>query len=182
MRNKIIEDNVVVVNSDDIVVSLCPKTEAHKRGVLHRAVSVFVINSNGEWLIQRRALEKYHSPGLWSNTCCTHPLPDESYHSAALRALKKEMGMYCEINYLFDFIYKAKLEGDMIEHELDHLFIGFSDKLPIVNTDEVCEYRYIHPDELRSSIISSPEIYTEWFKIVFERVYKELLLTPQMKV
>ncbi|MGL4410654.1 MAG: isopentenyl-diphosphate Delta-isomerase [Bacteroidales bacterium] len=181
MRNFTPEDRVVLVDEYDNVIALCQKTEAHKRGVLHRAVSVFIINSSGEWLIQRRANEKYHSPGLWSNTCCTHPLPWESYHSAAMRALKKEMGMVSEVEYLFDFIYKAELEGNMIEHELDHVFFGVSDDNPIVNENEVSQYRYIKQDELKSSIEKHPEMYTEWFKLVFDRVSKELVTTDKKR-
>jgi len=181
MENLIPEDRVVVVDVNDNVISLCPKTEAHKKGILHRAVSVFLINSNGEWLIQRRAKVKYHSAELWSNTCCTHPLPWESYHSAAMRALQKEMGMTCEIKYLFDFIYKADLEGDMKEYELDHVFFGICNEQPIVNVNEVSEYKYIRPEILKISIEQHPDIYTEWFKLVFERVYNELKITEQTR-
>jgi len=171
---EMIEERVVLVDENDSVIGTMPKMEAHVKAVLHRAISVFIFNSKGEWLLQRRALHKYHSSGLWSNTACTHPRPGESYLEAANRRLEEEMGMKCELKDLFNFIYKEKLDNELTEHELDHVFIGYSDEIPNFNTDEVCYYKYISYNDLTKDIITHPDKYTYWFKHVIENVQQHL--------
>ena len=121
-------------------------------------------------LLQKRAKEKYHSAGLWTNTCCSHPHKNENPEAAAIRRLQEEMGMHCEVKYQFNFIYKAKLENDLIEHELDHVFTGITDILPIPNPQEVSEYRYADIDEIEKDMQANPQHYTVWFKLIMERV------------
>lgn len=164
-------EKVVLVDLKDNVIGEMEKMEAHEKAMLHRAVSVFIFNSDNKLLLQRRALTKYHSPGLWTNTACTHPRKVEDNKKAAIRRLKEEMGI--EINSLtkaFDFIYKEKLENDLIEYEFDHVFIGFSDDAPIVEPTEVCEYEYVDIDEIMGMVNKYPDLYTVWFKKIIERV------------
>lgn len=162
------EEFVVLVDQDDQKLGLMEKQQAHIAGLLHRAFSVFVFNSKGELMIQQRAASKYHSPTLWTNTCCSHPRDNETYEEAAHRRLQEEMGFDCELEYKFNFIYKAHLENDLIEHELDHVFIGIFDKEPKLNTDEVMAYRWVELDDLKKDIDKNPQNYTAWFKIIFE--------------
>ena len=169
------EERVVLVDENDREIGTMPKMEAHQKAVLHRAISVFILNKKGEWLLQRRALSKYHSSGLWSNAACTHPRPNETYLEAANRRLKEEMGMECELTDLFNFIYKEKLDNELTEHELDHVFIGYSEEIPNFNAEEVCDYKYINFGELKKEIHEKPDKYTFWFKHVFENVQKHLI-------
>jgi len=164
------EENVILVDDKDNEIGLMAKTEAHKKALLHRAISVFIFNSADEWLLQRRALTKYHSGGLWTNACCTHPLPNESNIDAANRRLKEEMGMHSALKESFYFKYKEALDNELTEHELDHVFIGTTDLTPNVNFDEVAEYKYISYDDLIRDIQKSPSNYTVWFKKIVERV------------
>ena len=165
------EEKVILVDEMDNEIGLMPKTEAHKKALLHRAISVFIFNSNGKWLLQRRALTKYHSGGLWTNACCTHPLPNESNTDAANRRLKQEMGMSVSLKELFSFTYKETLDNELTEHELDHVFIGTTDLTPNINADEVAEYKYISYDDLIHDIQNNPSNYTVWFKKIIERVH-----------
>ncbi len=165
---------VILVNENDEVLGEMEKMEAHRKGVLHRAISVLVFNSKGEWLLQQRAGIKYHSGLLWSNTTCTHPMSGEETIDAAHRRLMEEMGMKSPLKKAFSFQYKAELDGDMIEHELDHVFIGESDNVPEINKEEVENYKYISTEQLQSHMDSSPDEFTEWFKILFDRVKKEM--------
>lgn len=174
MMERLVEEKVVLIDENDCEIGTMSKMEAHQKALLHRAISVFIFNSKGEWLLQRRALEKYHSSGLWSNTACTHPRPGESYLEAAQRRLKEEMGMNCELRDLFHFIYKEKLDNELTEHELDHVFIGYSDETPKYNVEEVCDYKYIPYNELTNDIHENPDKYTYWFKHVIENVQKHL--------
>lgn len=162
------EEFVVLVDQDDQKLGLMEKQQAHIAGMLHRAFSVFVFNSKGELMIQQRAASKYHSPTLWTNTCCSHPRDNETYKEAAHRRLQEEMGFDCELEYKFNFIYKAHLENDLIEHELDHVFIGTFDEEPKLNPDEVMAYRWVELDDLKKDIDKNPQNYTAWFKIIFE--------------
>ena len=130
-------NKVVTVDEEDRVIGHLDKMEAHRKGVLHRAISALVFNSKGEWLLQQRAKHKYHSSLLWSNTTCTHPLIGESYLDAANRRLNEEMGMFASLEEVFDFTYKTKLDNDLFEHELDHVFIGYTDVSPNINPEEV---------------------------------------------
>lgn len=169
-------DEVVLVNEEDVEVGLMPKLEAHQKGVLHRAFSVFIFNSNGELLLQQRALGKYHSEGLWSNTCCSHPLPEEPTYRAAVRRLNEEMGITTSLQFLYSFQYHAELENGLTEHELDHVFWGRSDDLPVINTNEVSNYRYISVHDLKSDLRENPQAYTEWLKICFSDVADKIRL------
>ena len=163
-------EQVILVDENDHETGLMPKLEAHQKGFLHRAFSVFIFNSKGELLLQQRALNKYHSEGLWSNTCCSHPRPGESINDAANRRLAEEMGLSCEIYPAFGFIYKADLDNDLIEHEYDHVFIGSSDVAPVINNEEVENSKYIDIQSLSKDMIDNPGSYTAWLRICFERV------------
>ncbi|KON26534.1 hypothetical protein AC481_07015 [miscellaneous Crenarchaeota group archaeon SMTZ-80] len=146
------------------------KMEAHKKALLHRAVSVFIFNSKQQMLLQKRALNKYHSPGLWTNAACTHPYTEESNMDAALRRLKQEMGLETNLIKIFHFIYKEKLDNGLTEHEFDHVFIGYSDDLPTPDPGEVCDYKYMDNDLIVYQIKQFPENYTVWFTKIVERV------------
>jgi len=163
-------DEVILVNEQDEEIGFMSKLEAHQKGVLHRAFSVFIFNTNGEILLQQRALGKYHSEGLWSNTCCSHPLPHESAASGAVRRLQEEMGIQASLSFLYSFLYKAELDNGLTEHELDHIFWGISDNEPVINTAEVSNYKYISVNDLKTDLQENPEKYTEWLKICFNEV------------
>jgi len=144
--------------------------EAHQKGMLHRALSVFVFNENNELMLHRRALHKYHSPGLWTNTCCSHPRKNELPIDAAHRRLVEEMGFDCALEPLCTFIYKSEFDNGLIEHELDHVFIGHYNGSPTPNPEEVAEYKYISLDHVKQEVQTSPDNYTVWFKIILDRV------------
>lgn len=163
-------EQVILVDNNDLPTGLMEKIEAHEKGLLHRAFSIFIFNSKNELLLQQRAISKYHSGGLWTNTCCSHPRWGEGNLEAAKRRLKEEMGMECELSYGFHFTYKAEFLDGLIEHELDHVFFGLSDELPKINKDEVESYKYLDLEALKSSIEKKPEFYTPWLKICLERV------------
>ena len=168
------EEEVILVDKHDVEQGTMEKMEAHKNGgTLHRAFSVFVFNTKGELLLQRRALHKYHSGGLWTNTCCSHPRPGETVREAGHRRLEEEMGMQCKLVELFSFEYKAELDGGMTEWELDHVLLGLSDKEPSINEEEVAEFKYMALDDIDEDLNKNPQNYTEWFKICFERVKLE---------
>ncbi len=169
------QELVVLVNEADEVLGSMEKMQAHVEGKLHRAFSVFVFNSKGEMLIHQRALSKYHSPGLWTNTCCSHPRPNESYHDGANRRLMEEMGMSCDLEPAFHFIYKCTFDNDLIEHELDHVFTGVSDVEPLPNKQEVHTWKYVAVEDLLNDISQNPELYTPWFKICLQKHSEKLL-------
>lgn len=169
------EPLVILVDHNDVQTGFARKMEAHRMDLLHRAVSVFIINSEGKWLLQRRAFDKYHSNGLWTNTCCTHPLPGESSGDAATRRLGEEMGMKCHLHYLFSFIYKGKLDNELSEHELDHVYLGISDHEPVINRSEVEEWQYVEWDELKGDVSINPEKYTYWFRKIYLSVYEHTM-------
>lgn len=168
------EELVILVNEQDKELGVMEKMQAHLEAQLHRAVSVFVFNSQQQWLLQLRALSKYHSAGLWTNTCCSHPRPGEDTAAAAERRLQEEMGLTCELKYAFNFIYRVGLDNNLSEHELDHVFIGFTDDLPVLNPCEVSEYKYMDMVELEETLKENPEEFTAWFKLIFTRVKNEL--------
>ena len=174
MTNKTNNNNVILVDTDDNPIGEMEKLEAHRKALLHRAISVFITNSKGEWLLQQRALGKYHSNGLWTNTCCSHPYPDETSIEAANRRLMEEMGMEASLQQVFTFIYKEELDNQLTEHELDHVFIGVSNEEPEVNNEEVLNWKYVKFDELKRDVTTNPKKYTVWFKKIFERVEKHL--------
>lgn len=168
------EEQVILVDRNDNEIGLMAKMEAHEKGVLHRAFSVFVFNQHGEMMLQRRALSKYHSPGLWSNTCCSHPRKGETALEAAHRRTVEEMGFDCEMNKAFSFIYKADFDNGLTEHEFDHVIIGKYDKEPVINPEEVDSWKWIKLDELKKDMNENPEKYTVWFRIAFKEVEKQL--------
>jgi isopentenyl-diphosphate delta-isomerase len=159
------EQLLVLVNENDEPIGLMEKMEVHQKALLHRAFSVFLFNSKGEMLLQRRALEKYHSGGLWTNTCCSHPYPDETPGKAATRRMREELGFETAVHPAFSFIYKAALDNELTEYEFDHVLIGVYDGQVFPNKDEVVDYCYMNMDELRGNIANHPDNYTEWFKI-----------------
>ena len=163
-------EDVILVDKNDNALGTMEKLAAHQSGELHRAFSVFIFNNKGQLLLQQRALDKYHSAGKWSNTCCSHPRPGEQNIEAAKRRLKEEMGLECELTYGFNFIYRTDFSNDLIEHEFDHVFFGTTDALPMINTQEVADYAFMSLDELNERLKQDPGEYTEWFKICFDRV------------
>lgn len=163
-------EEVILIDNNDQPIGTMAKLEAHIQGRLHRAFSVFIFNSKGELLLQQRALQKYHSGGKWTNTCCSHPRYGEDTASAANRRLKEEMGMACELEHVFSFTYKAEVEPGLTENEFDHVFFGTSDDLPFINTEEVVASKYINMEELEADLALHPEKYTEWLKIAFKLV------------
>jgi isopentenyl-diphosphate delta-isomerase len=163
-------EQVVLVDELDNPTGLMEKMEAHRRGVLHRAFSVFVFNDNDELLLQKRAGSKYHSGGLWTNTCCSHPRADESPLEGAKRRLMEEMGFDCEINKAFDFIYRSTLDNQLIEHEFDHVFFGRFSASPKPNPEEVEDWKYMSIPDIRMEMTQHPYHFTEWFKICFDKV------------
>lgn len=164
------ETQVILVDRDDIPVGTAGKMEAHRKSLLHRAVSVFIITPAGEWILQRRAFDKYHSKGLWTNTCCTHPLPGELSSDSARRRLREEMGIDCELREIFSFVYREKLENDLYEHEFDHVFIGVSESRPEPDRSEVEEWKAVTFEMLEKDIREYPGDYTVWFKKIFRKV------------
>lgn len=167
-------DEVILVNEFDRSVGFMDKMEAHEKGLLHRAFSVFVVNHYGEIMLQRRALSKYHSPGLWTNTCCSHQRKDEETIYAAHRRMKEEMGFDCPMSAAFEFIYKAEFDNGLTEHEYDHVLIGEFNGAAIPNPEEVEEWEFVPIAEIELGIKENPEQYTEWFKIAFTRVQEYL--------
>ena len=171
------KENVVLVDRNDNPMGLMPKLEAHEKGVLHRAFSVFILNRKGQLMLQRRALDKYHSPGLWTNTCCSHPRESESNIEAGVRRLKEEMGFTTPLKPMFSFIYKSKFDNGLTEHEFDHVLLGYYDKQPFINTIEVSEWKWMSLDKIIIEIKNKPEEFTVWFKIIFERFYNHIYKT-----
>lgn len=168
------EDNVILVDKNDNQVGLMPKLEAHQKGVLHRAFSVFIFNNKYELLLQKRASSKYHSGGLWTNTCCSHPRENEDILDAANRRLIEEMGIETSLRKVYEFTYKAELDNDLIEHEFDHVFYGVYNEDPSINKDEAEGFKWIDMDSLNEDIKTNGDIYTVWFKIAFEYFYNYL--------
>lgn len=165
---------VILVDEHDHETATCEKLAAHQQGLLHRAISVFIFNSKKEMLLQQRASTKYHSGGLWTNACCSHPRPGESTAEAAKRRLKEEMGIVNDdLQFLFSFIYKAQLDNQLTEHELDHVYVGITDAMPLPDPSEVSSYKWVNVDHLSADIAENPANYTVWFKLIFERVIKE---------
>ena len=165
-------EEVILVNERDVELGTMEKIETHLRGKLHRAISVFIFNNSGEMLLQRRALEKYHTAGLWSNSACSHPRVNEKPIDSAERRLFEEMGLSVKLKFMFKFLYKAKLDNNLIENELDHVFIGISDQKPNININEVCDYKYISEYKLNLLIENKSESFTPWFKECYTRVFR----------
>ncbi|MCB9194771.1 MAG: isopentenyl-diphosphate Delta-isomerase [Flavobacteriales bacterium] len=168
------EEFVILVDEADNAVGLMEKMEAHEKGLLHRAFSIFLFDEAGNFLLQQRALEKYHSGGLWTNSCCSHPREGESVKDAALRRLEEELGFICEIEEKFSFIYKRELDKGLTEHEYDHVFFGVYSGGINPNPEEVMNVKYISREDLIRDVDDRPQMYTEWFKICFDEVLKQL--------
>jgi isopentenyl-diphosphate delta-isomerase len=168
------EEQVVLVTEKDEVLGLMNKQEAHEKGVLHRAFSVFLFNDEGEMLLQKRAAGKYHSPSCWTNAVCSHPRKEETYLEAANRRLKEELGINTEIQEKFHFIYKANVGQGLWEHELDFVFTGIYNGKFLLNTEEVEETRYISIENLILELKNNPESFTEWFKIILQEYLHEV--------
>jgi isopentenyl-diphosphate delta-isomerase len=165
------QEEVILVDELDNAIGVMEKLEAHKKGLLHRAFSVFIFNLQGQLLLQQRALNKYHSAGLWTNTCCSHPRPNEDSFAAANRRLMEEMGLICELEHKTQFTYKTNFDNGLIEHEFDHVFFGTTTLNPIINKDEVESFVWIDLDKLKTDIELNPDKYTSWFKIAMEKLF-----------
>lgn len=169
------EEKVILVDTENRQIGLMPKMEAHEKALLHRAFSVFVMNEKGETMLQQRAAHKYHSPLLWTNTCCSHQRDGETNIDAGKRRLMEEMGFVTELTELFSFMYKAPFDNGLTEHEYDHVMMGRFDGEPKINTDEVEDWKWMHPRDIKQDIALHPNNYTAWFKIIFERFYEHLI-------
>ena len=168
------EEKVVLVNEKDEKIGLMPKMEAHEKALLHRAFSVFVFNDNNELMIQQRALHKYHSPGLWTNTCCSHQRDGENNIDAGKRRLQEEMGFSTDLKETISFIYKAPFDNGLTEHEYDHMLVGKFNDEPNINPDEVAAWKWMTMEAVEKDMKSNPAIYTEWFKIIFDKFQEHL--------
>lgn len=168
------QEYVILVNEKDEPQGLMEKMEAHEKAMLHRAFSVFVFNEQNELLLQQRAAHKYHSPLLWTNTCCSHQRDGETNIEAGLRRLDEEMGFTCNLEEKFSFIYQAPFDNGLTEHELDHVMTGFYNQDPLINPDEVADFKWVSLEDIKTDMTAYPEKYTEWFKIIFTEFYKHL--------
>ena len=168
------EEHVILVDEQDNQLGLMPKMEAHEKAVLHRAFSVFIFNSDGDLMLQQRAAHKYHSPLLWTNTCCSHQRDGESNIEAGKRCLLEEMGFSTELKEVFSFIYKAPFDNGLTEHELDHVMVGYFDGVPEVNPEEVASFKWMSLEAIKEDIELHPNLYTAWFKIIFKESYSKL--------
>ena len=164
------DELLIVVDEHDHPLAEAGKMEVHQKGILHRAFSVFIFNQEGKWLLQQRADSKYHSAGLWTNACCSHPHPAEKTEDAAAKRLHEEMGIKSVLNHIFSFTYRAEFENGLTEYEFDHIYSGYSNDVPSINKGEVMAYRYVSIDEIRKEIIEKPETFTKWFVMMFEKV------------
>ena len=168
-------DQVILVNEHDEQLGAMDKMEAHHQGVLHRAFSIFIFNEKGEMLLQQRADHKYHSGGLWTNACCSHPAPGEETHLAAQRRLQEEMGFSTSLIKVFDFTYRAEFDNGLIEHEFDHVYLGMYNGDIHPNPDEVQGYCHKSLDDINSEITEQPDLFTAWFHIAFPLLEKWLI-------
>lgn len=159
---------VVLVDEQDNDIGVMEKLQAHQEGKLHRAFSVFIFNNKNQLLLQQRAINKYHSGGLWTNSCCSHPRPNETIKDAANRRLFEEMGIVCDLKILTNFIYKSNFENGLIEHELDYILVGNSNATPKLNKDEVESYKWQSISEIQTDILINPNLYTVWFKLALQ--------------
>ncbi|MCS3553447.1 MULTISPECIES: isopentenyl-diphosphate Delta-isomerase [unclassified Sphingobacterium] len=168
-RNK-----VILVDEQDHVVGEMDKMEAHEKGILHRAFSIFIFNTKGQMLIHQRANEKYHGGGLWTNACCSHPQLDEDIEESAKERLQFEMGLQCELKRVFSFIYHTPVENNLIEHEYDHVLVGYTDREPVPNVNEVINYKWIDRLDLLQQIAAEPDAFTYWFRIALPQIIKHI--------
>lgn len=171
------EEYVILVNENDEQIGTMPKLEAHEKALLHRAFSVFIFNSKNELMLQQRAKHKYHSPLLWTNTCCSHQRIGESNIEAGKRRLMEEMGFSTELQETISFIYRAPFDNGLTEHELDHILIGQFNDEPKINPDEVEAWKWMSLEAVKSDLEQYPERYTAWFQIIFDRFYEHINIT-----
>lgn len=164
-------NEIVLVDENDNEIWLGEKMDVHKKGLLHKAISVLILNKNWEMLLQQRALDKYHCGWMWSNTTCTHPFPGETHLQAAHRRLKEEMWFDTELKEIFQFQYTAHFENWLTENEIDHVFLGYYDGEIHINPDEVNDFKWIWIEDLKKDIIENPDNYTQWFKIILENYF-----------
>ncbi len=160
---------VVLVDEQDNELGLAEKMEAHEKALLHRAFSVFIFNDKGELLLQQRAKHKYHSAGLWTNTCCSHPRPNELVFDAANRRLKEEMGLTVSLEKKFDFVYKTPFDNNLTEHEFDHVFVGYTNSNPVLNKEEAENFKWKTIEDIKTDIVLFPYTFTSWFKIAINK-------------
>ena len=170
----LMEEQVILVDENDNQIGLMPKMEAHENAVLHRAFSVFIFNKKGDLMLQQRAAHKYHSPLLWTNTCCSHQRDGETNIAAGTRRLQEEMGFTTDLKEVFSFVYKAPFDNGLTEHELDHVMVGTFEGSPSINPEEVESYKWMPLEDIKKDIETTPESYTEWFKIIFKESYQKL--------
>ncbi len=163
-------EQVILVDENDVSAGTMEKMEAHKKAILHRAFSIFIFNSQGDMLLQQRAMDKYHSGGLWTNSCCSHPRPNEDTAVAAARRLKEEMGFETPLKKVFDFVYKASFENGLTEHEFDHVFVGYYDEAILPDQNEVKSYAYRSMKNIEELLQTQPQLFTAWFHIAFPKV------------
>lgn len=173
-------DQVILVDEADRAIGTMEKMEAHQKGLLHRAFSVVLINRQGELLLQKRALAKYHSGGLWTNTCCSHQHPHEEAHVIIQRRLMEEMGIEAQPTFVYKFIYKAVLDGQLTEHECDHVYVGRFDGIPCLNPHEAADWRWMSLPALQTDMRLHPERYTFWFKLIAHHPEMEKAMGAQV--
>lgn len=166
------EPEVILVNESDQQIGLMPKMEVHQKGLLHRAFSVFIFDTDGKMLLQQRSSEKYHGAHLWTNACCSHPYPTENVEQAAQRRLNEELGFVTELHEIFSFTYRAEVENNLIEHEYDHVFAGEYENEIQPNPHEVMNFRFEAMQKIKEDIYLHPEKFTSWFKIAFPKIEK----------
>lgn len=167
-------DEVVLVNDQDEIIGTMEKMEAHQLGLLHRAFSILIFNARGEMLIQKRAASKYHSAGLWTNACCSHPKPGETMELAVNRRLLEELGIHCKLDFVYKFSYRAEFTSGLIENEIDYVYLGIFDGNPVLNPLEVEDFQFMALPDLKNDIQSHPDQYTEWFKLIINHYHPEL--------
>ncbi len=170
------EEMVILVDRNDRETGTMEKIEAHEKALLHRAFSIFIFNDAGQMMLQRRSLTKYHSPGLWTNACCSHPRPGEGLEEATQRRLVEEMGFSCPLEKAFHFIYRAEFAHGLTEHEFDHVFTGRYNADPDINPDEVAEWRWVSVPELLEDVRNKPEDYTVWFRIALREMEQRRMI------
>lgn len=168
------EEKVILVNENDEQIGTMAKMEAHEKALLHRAFSVFIFNDKNELMLQQRAVHKYHSPLLWTNTCCSHQRVGETNVQAGKRRLMEEMGFVVDLEDTISFIYKAPFDNGLTEHEFDHVLVGIYNEAPIINPEEVENWKWMSLSDVKSDILNQPHLYTEWFKIIFDKFYKHI--------
>ena len=162
---------VILVDENDNDIGVMEKLQAHQEGKLHRAFSIFIFNDKNEMLMQQRSLSKYHSAGLWANSCCSHPRPNETIKDAANRRLYEEMGMSCDLTIKTNFIYKSQFDNGLTEHELDYVLVGYSNQEPIINKDEVEHYKWQSISLIKEDIAANPNHFSFWFKLALEKIF-----------